>query len=178
MTEREKETRMAGHSSSVANIREGTAGNVSTSEQKNLSGASAWKRIGRLERQGEAVKITFTDPFGASHVAYLTRQEVRKILDQRMPGDVVTITETPQEIITAIVGKAFRSRTGRALMIRVPYYSGDLMTPWAAFQKVMEGTQPAAPVSIVQILTPAPKVSQNHAAGFAGEIRSGLQGGF
>jgi len=176
MTEREKEEiRMAGLSS-VAHVR--TAGNVSTSEQKNLSGASAWKRIGRLERQGEAVKITFTDPFGASHVAYLTRQEVRKILDQRMPGDVVTITETPQEIITAIVGKAFRSRTGRALMIRVPYYSGDLMTPWAAFQKVMEGTQPAAPVSIVQILTPAPKVSQNHAAGFAGEIRSGLQGGF
>ena len=177
MTEREKETRMAGHSSSVANIREGTAGNVSTSEQKNLSGASAWKRIGRLEKQGE-LKITFTDPFGAEHVAYLTRQEVRKITSDRMPGDVVTITETPQEIITAIVGKAFRSRTGRALMIRVPYYSGDLMTPWAAFLKVMEGTQPAAPVSIVQVLIPGPKVSKNHAAGFAGEIRSGLQGGF
>ena len=174
MTEREKETRMAGHSSSVANIREGTAGKVSTSEQKNLSGASAWKRIGRLERQGEGVKITFADPF----VAYLTRQEVRKITSDRMPGDVVTITETPQEIITAIVGKAFRSRTGRALMIRVPYYSGDLMAPWAAFLKVMEGTQPAAPVSIVQTLIPGPKVSKNHAAGFAGEIRSGLQGGF
>ena len=174
MTEREKEEiRMAGHSSSVANIREGTAGKVSTSEQKNLSGASAWKRIGRLEKQGE-LKITFTDPFGAEHVAYITRQEVRKILDQRMPGDVVTITETPQEIITAIVGKAFRSRTGRALMIRVPYYSGDLMTPWAAFQKVMEGTQPAAPVSIVQILTPAPKVSQNGATG----ISHGLEGCF
>ena len=173
MTEREKETRMAGHSSSVANIREGTAGNVSTSEQKNLSGASAWKRIGRLEKQGE-LKITFTDPFGAEHVAYLTRQEVRKITSDRMPGDLVTVTETPQEIITAIVGKAFRSRTGRALMIRVPYYSGDLMTPWAAFQKVMEGQQPAAPVSIVQILTPAPKVSQNGAMG----ISHGLEGCF
>ena len=165
MTEREKETRMAGHSSSVAHVR--TAMNGSTSEQKNLSGASAWKRIGRLERQGEGVKITFTYPFGAEHVAYVTRQEVRKITDQRMPGDVVTITETPQEIITAIVGKAFRSRTGRALMIRVPYYSGDLMAPWAAFQKVMEGQQQAAPVSIVQILTPAPKVSQNGATGIS-----------
>ena len=176
MTEREKEEiRMEGHSSSVANIREGTAGKVSTSEQKNLSGASAWKRIGRLERQGEGVKITFADPFGASHVAYITRQEVRKILDQRMPGDLVTVTETPQEIITSIVGKAFRSRTGRALMIRVPYYSGDLMAPWAAFLKVMEGTQPAAPVSIVQVLIPGPKVSQNHVTGFAGEIRSGLE---
>jgi hypothetical protein len=177
MTEREKEEiRMAGHSSSVAHVR--TAMNGSTSEQKNLSGASAWKRIGRLEKQGEGVKITFTDPFGASHVAYVTRQEVRKITADRMPGDVVTISETPTEVITEIAGRAFRSRTGRALMIRVPWYSGDLMTPWAAFQKVMEGTQPAAPVSIVQVLIPGPKVSKNHAAGFAGEIRSGLQGGF
>ena len=176
MTEREKEEiRMAppgaGNVGSRPNI-------VKQSEQKNLSGASAWKRIGRLERQAGGVKITFTDPFGAEHVAYVTRQEVGKILDQRMPGDLVTVTETPQEIITAIAGKAFRSRTGRALMIRVPYYSGDLMTPWQAFQKVMEGQQPAAPVSIVQILTPLPKVSQNHVTGFAGEIRSGLQGGF
>ena len=160
MTEREKEEiRMAGHSSSVAHVR--TAMNGSTSEQKNLSGASAWKRIGRLERQGEGVKITFADPFGASHVAYLTRQEVRKITSDRMPGDLVTVTETPQEIITSIVGKAFRSRTGRALMIRVPYYSGDLMAPWAAFQKVMEGQQPAAPVSIIQTTTTTPKVLQN-----------------
>ena len=173
--ERERETEAAGLSS-VAHVR--TAMNGSTSEQKSFSGASAWKRIGRLERQGEGVKITFADPFGASHVAYLTRQEVRKITSDRMPGDLVTVTETPQEIITSIVGKAFRSRTGRALMIRVPYYSGDLMTPWAAFLKVMEGTQPAAPVSIVQVLIPGPKVSKNHAAGFAGEIRSGLQGGF
>ena len=173
MTEREKEEiRMAGHSSSVAHVR--TAMNGSTSEQKSFSGASAWKRIGRLERQGEGVKITFADPFGASHVAYLTRQEVRKITSDRMPGDLVTVTETPQEIITSIVGKAFRSRTGRALMIRVPWYSGDLMTPWAAFQKVMEGQQPAAPVSIVQILTPAPKVSQNGATG----ISHGLEGCF
>ena len=156
--ERERETEAAGPSS-VAHVR--TAMNGSTSEQKSFSGASAWKRIGRLERQAGGVKITFTDPFGAEHVAYITRQEVRKILDQRMPGDVVTITETPQEIITAIVGKAFRSRTGRALMIRVPYYSGDLMTPWQAFQKVMEGSQQAAPVSIIQTTTTTPKVLQN-----------------
>ena len=178
MTEREKETRMAGHSSSVANIREGTAGKVSTSEQKNLSGASAWKRIGRLERKGEGMAITITDPAGHEHTVFITRKEAGKIINDRAVGDVVTISETPQAIITSIVGKAFRSRTGRALMIRVPWYSQDLMSPWAAFQKVMEGQQPAAPVSIVQILTPGPKVSQNHVTGFAGEIRSGLQGGF
>jgi hypothetical protein len=87
---------------------------------------------------------------------------------------VVTVTETPQEIITAIVGKAFRSRTGRALMIRVPYYSGDLMTPWAAFQKVMEGTRPAAPVSIVQITTSTPKPRQNNTTA----LSHGLEGCF
>ena len=161
--ERERETEAAGLSS-VANIREGTAGKVSTSEQKNLSGASAWKRIGRLERQGEGVKITFADPFGASHVAYLTRQEVRKITSDRMPGDLVTVTETPQEIITSIVGKAFRSRTGRALMIRTPYYSGDLMVPWQSFLNTMEGKQAAAPVSILENNTGTLNPQQNRMA--------------
>ena len=122
--------------------------------------------------------ITITDPAGHEHTVFITRKEAGKIINDRAVGDVVTISETPQAIITSIVGKAFRSRTGRALMIRVPWYSQDLMSPWAAFQKVMEGQQPAAPVSIVQILTPGPKVSQNHVTGFAGEIRSGLQGGF
>lgn len=175
MKERESETRMAApSSSSVAHVREGTAGNVLTSDQKSFSGAPSWKRIGRLEKQGEGMKITFADPFGAQHVVYITRQAARMITTERMPGDVVTVTETPQEIITAIVGKAFRSRTGRALMIRVPYYSGDLMTPWAAFQKVMEGTQPAAPVSIVQITTSTPKPRQNNTTA----LSHGLEGCF
>jgi hypothetical protein len=148
--------------------------NVKTSDQKSFSGAPSWKRIGRLEKQGEGLKVTFADPFGAQHVVYITRQAVRTITAERMPGDVVTVTETPQEIITAIVGKAFRSRTGRALMIRVPWYSGDLMTPWAAFQKVMEGTQPAAPVSIVQTSIPAPKPRQNDTM----SLSHGLEGCF
>jgi hypothetical protein len=147
---------------------------VSTSDHNNSSGPVSWKRIGRLEKQGEGMKITFADPFGAQHVVYITRQAARMITTERMPGDVVTVTETPQEIITAIVGKAFRSRTGRALMIRVPYYSGDLMTPWAAFQKVMDGTQPAAPVSIVQTSIPAPKPRQNDTTA----LSHGLEGCF
>ena len=66
--------------------------------------------------------ITITDPAGHEHTVFITRKEAGKIINDRAVGDVVTVTETPQEIITAIVGKAFRSRTGRALMIRVLSY--------------------------------------------------------
>ena len=159
--ERERETEAAGHSSSVPNIREGTAGKVSTSEQKNLSGASAWKRIGRLERKGEGMAITITDPAGHEHTVFITRKEAGKIINDRAVGDVVTVTETPTEIITAIIGKAFRSRTGRALIIKVPWFSGDIMSPWQSMMNAFNGSVKAAPVSIIQTTTTTPKVLQN-----------------
>ena len=160
MTEREKEEiRMAGHSSSVAHVR--TAMNGSTSEQKNLSGASAWNRIGRLERKGEGMAITITDPAGHEHTVFITRKEAGKIINDRAVGDVVTVTETPTEIITAIIGKAFRSRTGRALIIKVPWFSGDIMSPWQSMMNAFNGSVKAAPVSIIQTTTTTPKVLQN-----------------
>ena len=154
------------------------AAKVLTSGQKNLSGT--WHRVGKLERIGEGIRITFT-VFSTEHTVYLTRREVLKITADRMPGEICTITETAGEIITCNVGKAFRSRTGRALMIRTPNYSGDLMTPWQAFQKVMDGSQMAAPVSIIeQGNAPPQRHSEPPASTTAarGEIRAGLQGCF
>jgi len=156
--ERERETEAAGLSS-VAHVR--TAMNGSTSEQKNLSGASAWKRIGRLERKGEGMAITITDPAGHEHTVFITRKEAGKIINDRAVGDVVTVTETPTEIITAIIGKAFRSRTGRALIIKVPWFSGDIMSPWQSMMNAFNGSVKAAPVSIIQTTTTTPKVLQN-----------------
>ena len=138
-----------GGGSSVTTQGHSTPNSVKTFSDKNAPGPSVWKKIGRLERVGEGARITLS-PFGDDQIVYLTRRELAKITSDRMPGDLVTITETPQEIITAIVGKAFRSRTGRALMIRVPYCSGDAMAPWQTFIKVMEGRQAAAPVSIIE----------------------------
>jgi len=144
---------------------------VSQFVNKNLP--PVWKRIGRLERVGEGARIVFTLS-GSDHTVYLTRRELARITGDRMPGDLVTIEETPSEIITSVIGKAFRSRTGRALMIRTPYYSGDLMVPWQSFQKAMEGKQAAAPVSILENNTGTLNPQQNRVA----SLSHGLEGCF
>ncbi len=105
--------------------------------------------------------ITITDPAGHEHTVFITRKEAGKIINDRAVGDVVTVTETPTEIITAIIGKAFRSRTGRALIIKVPWFSGDIMSPWQSMMNAFNGSVKAAPVSIIQTTTTTPKVLQN-----------------
>jgi hypothetical protein len=177
MKEREvQEIGMAATNSTASNEGKGKAANhVLKTEQKSFSGAPAFRQIGHIEKRGEGLAVLFKDAAGAPRVVYLTRQAIRVITAERMPGDVTTITETPQEIITAISGRAFRSRTGRALMLRMPaWYSQDVMVSWAAFQRVMEGTQPAAPVSIVQITTSTPKPRQNSTTA----LSHGLEGAF
>lgn len=166
---------MAASNSTAGNEGKGKAADhVLPIVNKSFSGPVIWKQIGHLERYGYGVLIALKDPAGAAHEVCITKQAIRKIIEDRAVGEVVTIHATGNEIITALIGKSFRSRTGRALMIRVPYYSGDLMTPWAAFQKVMEGTQPAAPVSIVQITTSTTKPRQNSTTA----LSHGLEGCF
>lgn len=132
---------------------------------------STWHKIGQIERHGEGVRLLFMDPFGGQHVVYLTRQEVVKITKDRMPGDLCTVTETANEVIVSNIGKAWRSRSGRALMIRVPCLAGaEAMAPWKAFCAVLEGRQQAAPLSVLEQGKPAP---QAHSA-----LTEGLKAGF
>ena len=132
---------------------------------------STWQRIGRLDKHGEGVRLTFKDPFGGEHLLYISRRDVAKIIHDRAPGDVVKIDETPNDIVISTEGRAFRSRTGRALMVRVPYYAGaDIAVPWKMFMAVLEGKQQAAPLSIMQSTAPAPAPAM--------DIRAGLQGCF
>jgi hypothetical protein len=168
-----RETRMAAPISAVANIGEETAGKVSAYEQKNF--ATSWKRIGKIQKHGDGLKLDFQDPAGASHIAYVTRQALYQILQMRAAGDVITITETANEVITTISGRAFRSRTGRALCIRTPYYAGaDMMVPWKMLERVINNAVAVAPVSIVQNIITPPKPRQNPTTA----LSHGLEGAF
>lgn len=117
--------------------------------------AATWKRIGRIERIAEGLKIITGD-----HVAYITREDLSRITRDRYPGNVCTIEETGNELVITNVGKAYRSRSGRALVVRVPWQIENLITPWAHIQNIMAGKQQAAPVSIMQTPTAAREVQQ------------------
>jgi len=148
------------------------AGNVSPIVNKTVS---TWQKIGRLERHGRGARLTFRDPFGAEHLLYISQRDMSRIIQDRAPGDVVRIDETPNELVISTEGRAFRSRTGRALMIRVPYCAGaDIACPWKSFMAVIEGKQQAAPLSIMQTAGPAATPAQQH----RGDISAGLAGGF
>ena len=150
----------------------GKANNGSTFEQKTLSGG-VWHTVGTITRAGEGLRIDFT-VFKDDYHIFLTRRELSNILKDRFPGDLVSIQETPGEVIISIIGKAFRSRTGRALMIRTPYYSGDMMVPWQAFQNVLAGIAARAPISVLELPMSADNVQQERNV----NLSHGLKGCF
>lgn len=126
------------------NVREGIADNASTFEQKLFS---HWKQVGTIEKYGEGLRLFFSEA-GSQRVAFITRKEMNNIIKNRLPGDVCTIEETGNEIIVTTIGKAYRSRSTRALIIQVHgFMHGDMTSPWYLFQKVIDGIKPDAPLS-------------------------------
>lgn len=123
-----------------------TAKNVSTSDFKTVT---TWYRIGQIDRFQEGARITYTDLTRADHLLYLSRQELQKVRYDRLPGDVVKIEETPNEIVVSSSGRAYRSRSGKALVLKLPGLAGlEAMTPWSSFLAAMEGRRTAAALSI------------------------------
>lgn len=115
-------------------------------------GSTTWKRIGRMERHLRGVKISFPDLSGASHLFYIRQHDIQRITDDRVSGDVVTIDETVGEgVVISTEGQAYRSRSGQALILKVPGFAGaEVMAPWGSFLAVLEGLQRAAPLSVLQ----------------------------
>jgi hypothetical protein len=112
---------------------------------------STWKRIGQLDRFQHGVRITYTDLFGTYHLLYISRNDFHKIIHDRMPGDLVSVDETTDRVVLNIEGRAFRSRSGRALCLRVPGLAGqDAMVPWNSFLAVIERKRKMAVVSILE----------------------------
>jgi hypothetical protein len=117
-----------------------------------LTVMTTWKRIGRIERHPQGVMISFPDLFGVSRLFYIREHDIRKITDDRVPGDVVKIDETSSgDVVIRTEGRAYRSRSGQALILKVPGFTGaEVIAPWKSFLAVLEGLQQAAPLSVIQ----------------------------
>jgi len=128
------------------NVREGIADNASTFEQKLFS---HWKQVGTIEKHCEGLRLCFSsDGPESKHIAYITRKDMNNIIKNRLPGDVCTIEETGNEIIVTTIGKAYWSRSNRAVIIQVHgFMHSDMISPWYLFQKMFNGITPNAPLS-------------------------------
>jgi hypothetical protein len=81
------------------------------------------------------------------------------IYDQK-PADLVSLDEaTNSLVVVGLDGRAYRSRSGRALCLRMPGLpDGRVMAPWKAFIGVVEGRVKTAMVSIVEQGIPAEQI--------------------
>lgn len=138
----------AAPSSGVASNGKETAKNESVPGYKTIS---SWKRIGQVERFQHGVQFTYTDLSGNYHLLYLSRNDFQKVILDRRPGDLVSIDETTNRIVLNIEGRAFRSRSGRALCLKVPGLAGSqALVPWKSFLAVIERKAKVASVSVLE----------------------------
>jgi hypothetical protein len=133
----------------LASNQKGTTRRMRTPESKTRT---AWKRIGRIERHLRGVRISFTDLIGASHLLYMCQRDIQRIIKDRVACDVVKIEKMSSgERVIRTEGQAYRSRSGQALFLRIPGFTGaEVMAPWKSFLAMLEGLQQAAPLSVLQ----------------------------
>lgn len=138
-----------GISPRVASNEKGADRSLLTPELKTRT---AWKRIGRIERHLQGVKISFTDLSGITHLLYIRERDIQRIVKDRVSCDAVTIEEMGGgELVFRTEGQAYRSRSGQALFLKIPGLAGaEVMAPWKSFLAVLEGLQQAAPLSVMQ----------------------------
>lgn len=121
----------------------------------------------------QALRVEY-ESFGKTHTCFISPTDIRALIDKTMPATVVEISQEGIDGLPVIaqVGKAYRSRSGKALIINTSESGGDIMTPWTSFKKVIEGKVEKARLSR---LNPPPKPQpQATAQG----IREGLARGF
>jgi len=131
----------------------GSTGNSTPVKVSPIVNKNLWHKIGKIERVGEGVKISVS-LFKDEYTWFILRRDLGYIIRDHFPGQVVSITDTGNEVITEGVGRAFRSRSGKALILRTSFYSGDMMTPWKALEGVLAGDTASSPVSVFEVPIP------------------------
>jgi len=125
------------------------ANNVSQSNKKRVSSSGNFVRVGKIELLGDALKVTYTS-FGATHTAYIGQHDTRRVQEPGAPQvDVVKVRVAGpgDTILSESIGKAWRSRTGRALILRTIDSQGEIMTPWKQFILMASGEAEYAALS-------------------------------
>jgi hypothetical protein len=135
--------------STGANVGNGSATHTSSSTWKTLS---TWRKVGRIEKHAQGIRIEYHDLVtGAPREVFITARDLHHLVTRQIPCDVVSVKETQNDIVTSTKGRAYRSRSGRAFVLRLVDMAGaEAMTPWKSLMMVLEGTTKAAPLSVME----------------------------
>ncbi len=100
---------------------------------------NTFSRAGSITMEKSALRIEY-ESFNQAHVVYISVQGLRSLTGTpNFPCDVEEIQEgTDGTIVISTVGRAWRSRSGRALVIRTTQSQGEIMVPWSQFRKVLD----------------------------------------
>lgn len=139
---------------------------------------STWHKVGRIERHAQGIRIEYHDLIkGERQEVFITARDLHHLVTRQIPCDVVSIKETPNDVVTSTKGRAYRSRSGRALVLRLVDMAGaEAMTPWKNLMQVIEGTAKAAPLSVMEEPKRPPSPTPTPAGTF--DPRAGMQAGF
>lgn len=123
---------------------QGTDAANTVSQSKTIS---TFTRCGSIALEKNALRIIY-ESFGTSHTVYISPAGIRSLIEKMMPADVEEVRTgiDGTEVVTQ-VGKAWRSRSGKALVITTSQSGGELMVPWTGFKKVIEKKVEKATVS-------------------------------
>jgi len=146
------------------------AGNEGTGQAAGtVSTFGIFVSCGYISLQHGAMRIAYS-AFNQEHEAIIPALAVRSL---QQPGALpVDVSRVEGDQVIPQIGRAWRSRSGRALLIRTIDSDGEIMVPWVKFRQVAEGKLDKARVSRV---SPAPKPAP---ASARQDIRAGLAGGF
>lgn len=137
---------------------------------------STFTKCGSISLEKQALRIEITT-FNQKHVAYISVAGIRQLIGPtQMPADVEEIRAgiDGTEVITQ-VGKAWRSRSGKALVINTSQSQGELMVPWTGFKKVIEKKVEKARLSR---FTPPEKPRPRPSTETGNPMNAGLARGF
>jgi len=114
------------------------------------SGFVRYRKVGRIERTKDGgLAVTFAGTFGGEEHLVVTATAARDLLQHRAGADLLQVQPGCAPVK---MGKAYRSRSGKALIITSPTVNGEMMCPWVALQKVASGITRYAVLSIQEVV--------------------------
>ena len=110
---------------------------------------SSWQRVGFLQKAIEGVAVNVQSSFAGFDVFFIMEEDIAR-LRAGIAVNIVSIREGVDgtEMVEP-VGRAFMSRSGKALQIKTPHLAGgEASVSWSRFLQVLEGSLKRANLSI------------------------------
>lgn len=113
---------------------------------------AVWKRIGHIERVSDGrLKVCVTS-FGKEHTGYVALVGIRRLTQPgSMPADIIKTKVEPDGVeVTEMVGKIFRSRSGRGVIVTMPALNGEASGSWGGLRDLIGGIRERLALSVLK----------------------------